>query len=63
MAATVAAFRPVIENLVIRASTNPETINELNQQEDKSIQALRQLSKMNAGRHGMEQVRLLTILS
>ena len=56
VAATVAAFRPVIENLVIRASSNPETITELNQQEDKAIQALRQICKMNAGRHGMEQV-------
>ena len=57
MAAKIAAFRPAIENLIIRASTEPETINELNQQEDKTIQVLRQLSKMNAGRHGMEQVR------
>ena len=56
VAAAIAAFRPAIESLVIRASTNPETINELNQQEDKAIQVLRQLSKMNTARHGMEQV-------
>lgn len=38
--------------------SDPETISELTHQEDKTIQTLKQLSKINAGRQGMEQVNL-----
>ncbi len=55
-AAAIVALRPAIESLVIRASEDPENVNAPNNVDDKTIQVVRQLCKMNAGRHGMEQV-------
>merc|ERR1719262_1006272 len=56
VAATIVALRPAIETLVINASNDPENVNAPNAQEDKTIQVVRQLCKMNSARHGMEQV-------
>ena len=36
--------------------SDPETIAEMSHQEEKTVQVLRQLGKINVGRHGMEQV-------
>lgn len=57
-ASLVAALRPAVENLVIRAAENPEGVSgDSSEQEEKVLQVVRQLAKMNAGRHGMEPVQ------
>lgn len=53
-AALIAALRPAVENLIIRASEDPENISNIVQEQNKLVQVLRQLLKVNAGRHGME---------
>ena len=55
-AAVLTAFRPAVETLVIRAAQEPDTVNALNSREEQAVQALRQLSKMNTARHGMDPV-------
>ena len=55
-AALVSALRPALESLVIRCAGDPSTIAEPTHQEDKTLQVIRQLVKINAGRHNMEQV-------
>ena len=56
LAAIVTALRPAVESLVIRCAAEPGSVAEPTMQEDKTIQAVRQLAKMNAGRFNMEQV-------
>ena len=53
-AAAVTALRPSLEALVIRCAAEPDTISEPTHQEDKTIQVIKQLCKLNAGRHGLE---------
>lgn len=56
LAAKIAALRPVLEALVVRASKNPESVSEPGQQDEKIINLIRQLSRTNAGRHDMEPI-------
>ena len=56
VAAIITALRPAVESLVIRCAAEPNSVAEPTHQEDKTIQAVRQLAKMNAGRFNMEQV-------
>ena len=56
VAAIVAGLRPALEMLVIRCAADPGTIIEPTHQEDKTLQVVKQLAKINAGRHDMEQV-------
>ena len=56
VAAIITALRPAVESLVIRCAAEPGSVAEPTMQEDKTIQAVRQLAKMNAGRFNMEQV-------
>ena len=56
VAAMVAGLRPALEMLVIRCAAEPSTIIEPTHQEDKTLQAIKQLAKINAGRHDMEAV-------
>lgn len=44
-------------------SSDPETIAQPTHHEDRTIQTLRQLSKINAGRHEMEQVSIRGLIS
>ncbi len=55
-AAAITALRPSLEALVIRCAAEPDTISEPSYQEDKTIQVIKQLCKLNAGRHEMDQV-------
>ncbi|XP_034234638.1 ATP-dependent RNA helicase A isoform X2 [Thrips palmi] len=57
-AAAVVALRPAIESLVIRASKEPELITELSPLDEKVINIIRQLCKINSGRHELEPVAL-----
>ena len=61
-AALVAGLRPALERLVIRCAAEPASISEPSLQEDKTLQVVRQLAKINAGRHDLEQVDTAFIL-
>ena len=56
VAAALVALRPVLESLVIRASRDPESVTEMSPLDEKVINVIKQLCRMNAGRHGLEQV-------
>ena len=56
VAALIGALRPALETLVIRCAADPSTISEPTHQEDKTLQVIRQLSKINTARYNMEQV-------
>lgn len=58
VAAAIVALRPALESLVVRASKEPELIAEPTPLEEKVMNVIRQLCKVNAGRHGMEQIGL-----
>ena len=55
-AAAITALRPSLEALIIRCAGEPETIAEPTHQEDKTIKAIKNVCKLNAGRHDMEQI-------
>ena len=55
-AAALTALRPSVEALIIRCAGEPETISEPTHQEDKSMKVIKQVCKLNAGRHDMEQI-------
>ncbi|KAK7867141.1 hypothetical protein R5R35_005856 [Gryllus longicercus] len=57
VAALIVALRPALEGLVIRASKEPDTITELSPLDEKVMNVIKELCKINAGRHGLEQVR------
>ncbi|PSN38206.1 Dosage compensation regulator [Blattella germanica] len=56
IAAGIVALRPVLESLVVRASREPESVTEMSPLDDKVMNVIKQLCRMNAGRHGLEQV-------
>lgn len=56
VAAAVVALRPILESLVVRASREPESITEMSPLDEKVVNVIKQLCRMNAGRHGLEQV-------
>lgn len=58
-AAALVALRPAIESLVIRASKEPEQITELSPLDEKVINIIKQLCKINSGRHELEPVNLV----
>merc|ERR1719412_1298001 len=55
-AAVVTAPRPALESLVIAAADDPEKILEPVEQDEKTLQVVRNICKMNSARHEMEQV-------
>lgn len=56
IAASIVALRPALESLIIRASKDPESITTPSQSDEAIINVLKKLCKLNAGRHGMEQI-------
>lgn len=57
-AAAIVALRPAIESLVIRASKEPDQVTELSPLDEKVINIIRELCKVNAGRHELEPATL-----
>ncbi|KAK9499269.1 hypothetical protein O3M35_002337 [Rhynocoris fuscipes] len=55
VAASILSLRPLLESLVVRASSDPECINELSDADAEVISIIRELCKFNAGRHGLQQ--------
>nr|CAD7434770.1 unnamed protein product [Timema monikensis] len=56
VASGIVALRPALESMVIRASKEPETITELSPLDEKVVSVIRQLVKLNAGRHELDPV-------
>ncbi|XP_069700585.1 dosage compensation regulator mle [Periplaneta americana] len=56
VAAAIVALRPVLESLVVRASREPESVTEMSPLDEKVMNVIKQLCRMNAGRHGLEQM-------
>lgn len=54
LAAGLVALRPILESLVIRAAKDPETITELSEIDEKVMNVIKQLCKLNAGLFGQE---------
>lgn len=55
LAAAIVALRPALESLIIKASKEPEQILESSPINDKVMNVIKQLCRVNAGRYGMEQ--------
>ncbi|XP_059486381.1 dosage compensation regulator isoform X2 [Neocloeon triangulifer] len=58
IAAAIVALRPALESLVMKAAETPEGVTELSPQDDKLVNTIRNLCKVNSGRHEMEQVSM-----
>ncbi|CAG2058257.1 unnamed protein product [Timema podura] len=56
VASGIVALRPALESMVIRASKEPETITELSPLDEKVVNVIRQLVKLNAGRYDLDPV-------
>ncbi|XP_017888277.1 dosage compensation regulator isoform X2 [Ceratina calcarata] len=55
-AAAIVALRPSLESLVVRASTEPDTILELSPNDEKVLSVIRALCGMNACRYELDQI-------
>ncbi|KAK7074165.1 ATP-dependent RNA helicase A, partial [Halocaridina rubra] len=58
VAARILCLRPCIEALIIRGAKNPESIMEPNHVDEQILNCIRQLCRMNAGRHDMEPISM-----
>lgn len=57
-AATIVAIRPAIEQLIIKAANDPESITELSVDENQLIEFIKILCTFDAGRYGLEKINL-----
>ncbi|XP_033206508.1 dosage compensation regulator mle isoform X1 [Bombus vancouverensis nearcticus] len=55
-AAAIVALRPALESLVVKAAKEPETILELNPNEQKVLNVIKSLCGMNACRYELDQI-------
>lgn len=56
IAAAIVALRPALEALVVRAAKEPDTITQLSPQDEKVMNVIKELCRLNAGKFGQEQV-------
>ncbi|XP_063606453.1 ATP-dependent RNA helicase A-like isoform X2 [Penaeus indicus] len=56
VAARICALRPSVEDLIINGVANPEGITEPRHQDEQIMNCVKQLCRLNAGRHNMEQI-------
>ncbi|KAK4877656.1 hypothetical protein RN001_010162 [Aquatica leii] len=54
VAAKILALRPALESLIVRASKNPEQVLEMSPSDEKVVNLVKELCKLQTGRHGME---------
>ena len=54
-AAKIVGLRPALEAMIVRATTNPEGVSNPGPQEQPLMAAFRTLSKVNAGKFGIQQ--------
>ncbi|ESO96009.1 hypothetical protein LOTGIDRAFT_116243 [Lottia gigantea] len=55
VAAKIVALRPALEALIVRATKEPEGIAEPGEQEESLLKIIRDLSRPNAGKFGLDQ--------
>ncbi|XP_068238169.1 ATP-dependent RNA helicase A protein [Palaemon carinicauda] len=58
IAAKIVTLRPSIDALIVRGTTTPEHITEPNHLDEQILNCVRQLSRLNAGRHEMEPISM-----
>lgn len=56
LAAKILTLRPCLDALIVRGTSQPETLAEPSHQDEQVMNCTRQLCRMNAGRHNMEQI-------
>ncbi|GLV45680.1 maleless [Carabus blaptoides fortunei] len=61
VAAKIVSLRPALESLVIRAAKEPEQVLELSPLDMKVIAVIKELCKLDAGRHELEAVPASTV--
>ncbi|KAL0266291.1 UNVERIFIED_CONTAM: hypothetical protein PYX00_008879 [Menopon gallinae] len=57
VASAIVALRPALESLIVKAAKDPSQLTEMTPADEKVIRVVRELCKVNAGRHGMDQVQ------
>ncbi|XP_073973059.1 dosage compensation regulator mle isoform X2 [Rhodnius prolixus] len=55
LAAAILSLRPVLENLVIKASSDPESIMNLSDVDKEVVSVIKELCRFNAGRYSLKQ--------
>lgn len=60
VAATIVAIRPAIEQLIINASNDPESITEMSVDDNEILELIKMLCTFDAGRYGLEKIHLQT---
>lgn len=60
IAATIVAIRPAIEQMIINAANDPESITSMSQEDTELIELIKMLCTFDAGRHGLEKIHLQT---
>ena len=55
-AAKILALRPAMEALIVRATQNPECVQNPGPQEEGLMEVIRALSRPNAARYGLQQL-------
>ena len=54
VAVKILSLRPALEAMIVRATQNPESIQNPDPQEEQLMNIVRALSRPNAGRFGMQ---------
>ena len=55
VAAKILALRPALEALIVRATQNPESVQNPGPQEEALMSVVRALSRPNAGKFGIKE--------
>ena len=55
IAARIVAMRPALEALIVKATNNPEGLEEPNPDDTALMEVVRALSKISAGKFGVQQ--------
>lgn len=53
IAARIVALRPALEKLIVKATDDPEMLEELQPADSALMEVVRALSKISAGKHGV----------
>jgi len=54
--ARIVLLRPALEQLLVRAATDPESLQRPAEEDAATVECVRQLCRIQAGRHGLEQL-------
>lgn len=59
-AATIVAIRPAIEQFIINAANDPESITSMSMEDTELIELIKTLCTFDAGRYELEKIQLHT---